>query len=119
MRARRRRISIRCLICRLQELRRAVREPVGEDELQLAKEQAIASVLLSLESSSSRVGALARQEIFHGRRISPDEIIRSIEAVTAEDAQRVAQSCFITDKLALGALGNLNGFSVNRARLEI
>jgi predicted Zn-dependent peptidase len=103
----------------LAELRRAVGEPVGEDELQLAKEQAIASVLLSLESSSSRVGALARQEIIHGRRISPDEVIRYIEAVTAEDAQRVAQNFCSTPQLALGALGNLNGFSVDRARLEI
>lgn len=103
----------------LQELRRSVHERVSPDELQLAKEQAIASVLLSLESSSSRVGALARQEIIHGRRISPDEIIRWIELVTPEDAQRVAQSCFTTTTLALGALGNLNGFSVDRARLEI
>ncbi|HSU88147.1 MAG TPA: insulinase family protein, partial [Terriglobia bacterium] len=103
----------------LQELRRSVHEPVAAEELQLAKEQAIASVLLSLESSSSRVGALARQEIVHGRRISPEEIIRSIEAVTPEDMQRVARSCFTTPALALGALGNLNGFSVDRARLEI
>jgi predicted Zn-dependent peptidase len=103
----------------LSELRRAVREPVSADELQLAKEQAVSSVLLSLESSSSRVGALARQEIIHGRRFSPEEIIRRIEAVTAEDAQRVAQVCFTTPTLALGALGNLNGFSADRARLEI
>ncbi len=103
----------------LQELRRAVSEPVPAEELQLAKEQAIASVLLSLESSSSRVGALARQEIIHGRRISPDDIIKSIEAVSPEDMQRVARSCFTTPTLALGALGNLNGFAVDRARLEI
>lgn len=103
----------------LLELRRAVHERVSDDELQLAKEQAVASVLLSLESSSSRVGALARQEIVHGRRILPDEIIRRIEAVTPEDAQQVAQACFTTTALALGALGNLNGFSVDRARLEI
>jgi predicted Zn-dependent peptidase len=103
----------------LQELRRTVREPVSEEELQLAKEQAIASVLLSLESSSARVGALARQEIIHGRRISPDEIIGWIEAVTPAETQRVAQDCFNSNTLALGALGNLNGFSVDRARLEI
>jgi predicted Zn-dependent peptidase len=103
----------------LQELRRAVSEPVPDEELQLAKEQAVASVLLSLESSSSRVGALARQEIIHGRRISPDDIIRSIEAVSPEDMQRVARNCFTTPALALGALGNLNGFAVDRARLEI
>jgi predicted Zn-dependent peptidase len=103
----------------LKEIRRTVREPIPADELQLAKDQSISSVLLSLESSSARVGALARQEIVHGRRIAPDEIIRSIEKVTPEDMQRVAQTCFRTEELALGALGKLNGFAVDRARLEI
>lgn len=103
----------------LAEIRRIVREPVSETELQLAKEQAVSSVLLSLESSSSRVGALARQEIIHGRRISTDEIIASIQRVTRQDVQRVAQECFTTPALALGALGNLNGFAVDRSRLEI
>ena len=103
----------------LKELRRAVREPVSADELRLAKDQATSSVLLSLESSSARAGALARQEIIHGHRISPDQIIRRIEEVTEEDALRVAQECFTTPGLALAALGNLNGFAVDRARLEI
>ena len=103
----------------LNELRRVVREPVSEEELELAKQQATSSVLLSLESSSTRVGALARQEIIHGRRIAPDEIIQSINSVTREDAQRVAQTCFKTAALSVGALGNLNGFSVDRTRLEI
>src|SRR6266513_842629 len=100
----------------LHELRRIVREPVAEDELELAKQQAISSVLLSLESSGNRVGALARQEIIHGRRISPDEIIRAVGGVTREDVQRLAQSSFRTPALSVGALGNLNGFSVDRSR---
>lgn len=103
----------------LKEMRRVVREPVTAEELSLAKEQAISSVLLSLESSSARAGALARQEIVHGRRISPDEIILRIEAVTREDTLRLAQENFATPRLALGALGNLNGFVVDRSRLEI
>lgn len=101
------------------EIRRIVHEPVSETELQLAKEQAVSSVLLSLESSSARVGTLARQEIIHGRRISPDAIINSIEKVTREDVQQVAQTYFTSAALALGALGNLNGFRVDRTRLEI
>jgi len=103
----------------LQELRKVVREPVTEAELVLAKEQAISSVLLSLESSGARAGALARQEIIHGRRFSPEEIIRRVEAVTREDVQRIARDCFTTPTLSLGALGNLNGFRVDRSRLEI
>ena len=90
-----------------------------EAELQLAKEQAVCSVLLSLESSGARVGALARQEIIHGRRIAPDQIINAIEAVTRDDVQQVARSCFKSNDLAVGALGNLNGFAIDRSRLEI
>ena len=103
----------------LKEVRRIVREAVSDEELQLAKEQAISTVLLSLESSSARAGALARQEIIHGRRIPPDEIIQRIDAVTADDVLRLAQTHFTTDTVALGALGNLNGFVVDRSRLEI
>src|SRR5204863_10102999 len=103
----------------LKELRRVVREPVSEDELQLAKEQAVSTILLSLESSGSRAGALARQEIVHGRRISPEEIINKGEVVTPEDIRRVAEESFNSETVALGALGNLNGFHVDRARLEI
>ncbi|MDT7604674.1 MAG: hypothetical protein QOF61_2671, partial [Acidobacteriota bacterium] len=103
----------------LAELRRAVSETVGDDELQLAKDQATASILLGLESTSARAGTLARQEIVHGRRLVPEEVIRRIEAVTPADLQRVARLRFTTEQIAFGALGDLNGFKVDRARLEI
>jgi predicted Zn-dependent peptidase len=103
----------------LAEMRRVVAESVSAEELKLAQDQATSSILLGLESSSGRVGALARQEIIHGRRISPAEIIQKLEAVTPEDLQRVARQCFTSESLALGALGNLNGFRVDRSRLTI
>ncbi|HWS98675.1 MAG TPA: pitrilysin family protein [Pyrinomonadaceae bacterium] len=103
----------------LAELRRVVREEVPEEELQLVKEQAVSSILLGLESSSVRAGALARQEIIHGRRISPDEVISRLEAVTVEDLRRIAREYFTSEGLALAALGDLNGFRVDRSRLEI
>ncbi|HVF56197.1 MAG TPA: pitrilysin family protein [Pyrinomonadaceae bacterium] len=103
----------------LLELRRALREPVTADELQLVKEQAASSILLGLESTSARAGTLARQEIVHGQRIAPEEILRRIEAVTPEDLLRIAHDYFKRDALAVAALGDLNGFKVDRARLEI
>jgi predicted Zn-dependent peptidase len=103
----------------LAEMRRVVAESVPEDELKLAKDQAISSILLGLESSSARVSALARQQIIHGRRISTAETIEKIEAATAEDLQRVAREYFTSDSLGFGALGNLNGFRVDRSRLKI
>lgn len=103
----------------LAEMRRVVNEIVSDEELRLAKDQAISSILLGLESSSARASALARQEIIHGRRITPEEIMEKVEAVKAEDLQRVAQENFRSESLALGALGNLNGFRVDRERLKI
>jgi predicted Zn-dependent peptidase len=103
----------------LEELRRSLREAVGEDELRLVKDQAVSSILLGLESTSARAGTLARQEIVHGRRIPPEQVIARIESVTPEDLLRVATEHFKTDRLALGALGDLNGFKVDRARLEV
>jgi predicted Zn-dependent peptidase len=103
----------------LAELRRVVRESVTEDELRLAKDQTSSSILLGLESSNVRAGALARQEIIHGRRITPDAILRRLEEVTVEDIHLVAQEYFKTEAMSLAALGDLNGFSVDRARLEI
>jgi predicted Zn-dependent peptidase len=103
----------------LLELRRVVRESVAEEELKLVKDQAVSSILLGLESSSVRAGALARQEIIHGRRISPDEVISRLEAVKVEDLQRIAREYFTSEGLALAALGDLNGFRVDRSRLEI
>ncbi|MBV8856515.1 MAG: insulinase family protein [Acidobacteria bacterium] len=103
----------------LEEMRRALREAVGEEELRLVKDQAVSSILLGLESTSARAGTLARQEIVHGRRIPPEQVIARIEAVTPEDMLRVATEHFQTDRLALGALGDLNGFKVDRARLEV
>lgn len=103
----------------LAALNEVVREEVSEDELRIAKEQAISSILLGLESSSARAGTLARQEIIHGRRISPDEVIERIRAITVDELKKIAQDHFRSEKLALGALGNLNGFKVDRSRLAI
>jgi len=74
---------------------------------------------LDWSRTSARVSALARQEIIHGRRISTAETIEKIEAATADDLQRVAREFFRSETLSLGALGNLNGFRVDRSRLRI
>jgi len=103
----------------LNELRAVVHGSVSEDELRIAKEQAISSILLGLESSSARASTLARQEIIHGRRISPDEVVEKIRAITPEHLKDIAQTYFRSESLALGALGNLNGFKVDRSRLQI
>ena len=103
----------------LQALREVVHGDVTDEELRIVKEQAIASILLGLESSSARASTLARQEIVHGRRISPDEVVEKIRSTTPDDLREVARTYFRSEAVSLGALGNLNGFKVDRTRLSL
>ncbi|MEP7337951.1 MAG: pitrilysin family protein [Acidobacteriota bacterium] len=99
------------------ELRRIKQEAVKEEELQLNKDQLKAAVRLNLESGSSRMSALAQQEMTFGRFISPDEVIAKIEAVTIEGMQQMAGEIFQTDKLSVTVLGDLEGFTLDRDQL--
>jgi predicted Zn-dependent peptidase len=101
------------------ELKKIKHEGVTPDELELAKQQTVASVLLGLEDSAVRAGNLAQSEITHGRQISLDETLQKIEEVRARDLQELAHEFFKTENLALAAIGNLNGFKIGKDRLEI
>jgi len=97
---------------------RAMKEsPVSGEELLRAKNHLKGSLMLSLESTSSRMSNLARQELYFQRFYSLDEILASIEAVTHDEVQSLARDFFQPDRVALTVLGPLNGFSVDRARL--
>ncbi len=101
------------------EMREIVARGVTAEELDLAKQQTRASVLLSLEDSASRAASLAQSEILHGRQISVEESLENVDAVTLDDVHSLAKEFFRTEKIGFGALGNLNGLKVNRNRLAI
>ena len=73
------------------EMRDVVANGVTADELELAKQQTRASVLLSLEDSASRAAGLAQSEMLHGRQITLEESLRNTEAVTLDDVQAIAK----------------------------
>jgi predicted Zn-dependent peptidase len=87
------------------------------EEVRRAKDHLKGSLMLSLESTSSRMSNLARQEMHFRRFFSLDELAESIEQVTAEDVQRVAQTFFDQKNVALTVLGNLDGFKIVREDL--
>ena len=101
------------------ELGRLIRDGISTDELLLAKQQAIASILLGLEDSAARSATLAQLEMVHGRQISLGETLSNIEAVTKEDIQQIAEEFFRTELIAVAALGDLNGLCVSRRQLAI
>jgi predicted Zn-dependent peptidase len=103
--------------CVLKEFAELKQQIVTAEELRRAKDHLKGSLMLSLESTSSRMSNLARQQMHFGRFFSLDELVESIENVTAAEVQRVAQDFFQPEHLALTVLGNLNGFKITREDL--
>jgi predicted Zn-dependent peptidase len=101
----------------MEELRQARETAVPADELRRAKDHLKGSFMLGLESTSSRMGNLARQELYFGRFFTLDEMIESIEAVTAEQVQAIAQELFDPDRITLAMLGRLDGLKMTREDL--
>ena len=101
----------------LDELRRLKEETVSEAELKRAKDQLKSNIVLGLESSSSRMSNLARQQMYFGRFFGVDEITREIEAVTPAVVQTIAQQLFRPEVMALTLLGNLGTLKVTREDL--
>jgi len=99
------------------EFRDLKKSLVTEEELTRSKNHLKGSLMLSLESTSARMSNLARQELYFRRFYSLDEILDSIEAVTREQLQSLARQYFRAEDTAVTVLGNLNGFTLDRARL--
>jgi predicted Zn-dependent peptidase len=89
----------------LREMKRLAENSIRPKELRSAKEQLKGNLLLSLESTDSRMSRLAKNEIFFHRFVSTEEIIEGIEKVSAEEIISLAQEIFRPDSFSLTVLG--------------
>ena len=90
---------------------------VSSEELRRAKDHLKGSIVLGLESTSSRMANLARQETYFHKFMSIDEMLDRIENVTAPEVQALAQEFFHPKQVALAMLGPLGGFRLRRQDL--
>ncbi len=93
----------------LREMQKLADTYLKPQELRAAKEQLKGNLLLSLEGTESRMGRLAKNEIYFQRYISTEEIIEGIERVSAEEVCQIAQQIFKPRSLSLTALGPVTG----------
>jgi predicted Zn-dependent peptidase len=88
-----------------EELRKVKRSGVTADELARAKEHLKGSLMLSLESTSSRMTRLAKQELYFGQYFTLDEILAAIDRVTPADTEAMIGTLLDGTPLSLVALG--------------
>ncbi len=102
----------------MEEFRRMKETPLRDEELQPAKDYLKGSMLLSLESTMSRMANLARQEMYFGRYLSLDEIAASIDAVTPDEVLGVGDEIFQNARIALTVLGPRDNLKISRSDLQ-
>lgn len=89
----------------LEELRKLKREGVTADELARAKEHLKGSLMLSLESTPSRMTRIAKQELYFGHYFTLDQILNAVDSVSAADVEGVIAQLLAGIPLSLVALG--------------
>jgi predicted Zn-dependent peptidase len=78
-----------------------------EEEILKGKEQVKGSMMLSLESTSSRMSRLGKNELLLGREVSLDETIEELNAVTSDDIRRIANE-ILSRKFSVAAVGPIS-----------
>jgi len=98
------------LVCR--EIRKLAKQGIDRDELKRTKDQMKGGLMLTLESSHSRMNKLAKDELIAGSHTTLEEMILEIDAVTEQQVFHVAQDSFMSKQIALTGLGPLSSRQV-------
>jgi predicted Zn-dependent peptidase len=87
------------------ELKKIAAEPVPSDELEKARNFTKGRFVLQLESPQGLILFGLRKEVLENRAPDPEEVLAGVDAVTAEDVQRVARDIIDDEKLRLALIG--------------
>ncbi|HKU82299.1 MAG TPA: pitrilysin family protein [Candidatus Tumulicola sp.] len=94
-----------CIDLIIEQLKTLREQTIGEAELQLAKEHMKGNLTLSLESTSSRMIRLGRNEFALGRHVAAEEIEERVDAVTAGEVRELAGELLAEENLGLCIIG--------------
>jgi len=102
----------------LKVIRELKKTGVTDEELRRAKDHLKGSLMLSLESTSSRMNRLAKHEMHHGTFLSMDAMLAAIDGVRHEEVQTLVTELLDEDRLALTTLGPLDRRNLPRELLH-
>jgi predicted Zn-dependent peptidase len=94
------------LIC--DEIKKLKKYGVTRDELERAREQVKANLLMSLESTNARMNRLGYNELYFDRYRTVDETIAAYDRVTAEDIAGMAETVFDFGRVSFSAVGKVD-----------
>ncbi len=92
---------------------------ITDAELSFSKEHIKGNLFIALEGSETRMGRLAKNEIYFGTYIPLKETLREIDRISKKDVAAIAREIFDSTKaVSLTVLGNVDREKVERVWRE-
>jgi len=89
----------------LEELKKISTYKVSEAELQRAKNHLSGTMMIGLETSDELASFYGQQELFHKDIMTPKDMLKKIESVSAKEVLKVAQGIVKNEHLNLALIG--------------
>ena len=86
-------------------MRRVVEEPIGEEELERARENVKGRTVLGLESTSTRMTRLGSSVLGGVPLLSIDEMLAAVDAVSVEEVSALARELYSPERLSAAGVG--------------
>ncbi|RMH37436.1 MAG: insulinase family protein [Nitrospirae bacterium] len=102
------------VVCR--ELEKLQKRGVSKAELERTKAQLKGNLMLGLEGTFGRMSKLAKDELFHNRYISLQEMLQGIDRVTSERISHLSQSLFAPNFMVITKLGPFSNGTFSSAQ---
>ena len=103
----------------IQELKDLREGRIRAEDLSAAKEYVKGGIILSLESSEGRMSRLAKNEIYFGRQLPLETVLKELEEVSEYDVYDVAQEMLDSSTLCLTLLGTIKEGELSWRGLEL
>ena len=101
----------------LKELSDIKKNGINMEEMERGKENLKGSLVLSLESSNSRMNYIAKSLFYYDRIIPIDEICEKMDAVTMDDIVRLANLNFVSNYMNLVVIGDMDSLPVKEINI--
>ena len=98
-----------------QEILRIRDQGVTDSELAFSKEHIKGNLLISLESSETRMGRLAKNEIYFGGYIPIKETLREIDGTKKREVEEIGRQIFMNpEEISLTILGEVDAAKIEK-----
>lgn len=87
------------------ETKKLCRREVARNELERTKTQLKGSLMLGLEGTYGRMNKLAKDEMYQGRHVTLQEMVKAIDRITPEQIRHLSQKLFDLQQFVVTALG--------------